>query len=93
MFKRVLIKNGKYEIPRETDKSNRVEAIVNHQFDNVVKECMTRKSVALRKALVENRGDLLKDEFRKTLSSMPQRSSSTGRFTSTSFGYTCKGTD
>ena len=33
VFKRVLIRNGRYEISRETNKSNRVEAIVNHQFD------------------------------------------------------------
>lgn len=38
-----------------------MEAIVNHQFDEVVKQCMTRKSVALRKALAENKHDLIKD--------------------------------
>lgn len=49
--------------------------------------------MALRKATADNRNDILKEEFRKTLSSMPQKSSSMTRLTSTSVGYTCKGTD
>ena len=60
IFKRVLIKNGQYEVPRETNKSNMIQAIVNHKFDNVVKQCMSRKNIALRKALVENRDDLVR---------------------------------
>lgn len=87
-----MIKNGKYEVSRDTNKSNRVEAIVNHKFDEVVKQCMTRKSTVLRKAMNDNRRDLIKDEFRKTISSMPRQSASLTRFTSTSVGYTCKGT-
>ena len=61
VFKRVLIRNGRYEVPRETNTENRVEAIVNHKFDEVVKQCMTRKSTVLKKAMVDNRRDLLKD--------------------------------
>ena len=61
VFKRVLIRNGKYEVPRETRKDNRMKAIVNHQFDEVVKQCVTRKSVALRKALADNRNELIED--------------------------------
>ena len=65
---------------------------MNHQFDSVVQQCMTRKSVVLRKAMADNRKDLIKDEFRKTLSSLPAKSASMTRFASPSVGYTCKGT-
>jgi len=54
---------------------------------------MSRNNIALRKALVDNREDLVKEEFRKTVTSLPQRSTSMTRFGSTSFGLTCKGTE
>lgn len=55
IFKRVMIKSGQVEVKKETDKSNRIEAIVNHKFDEVVKQCLTRKNVGLRKALLDKR--------------------------------------
>lgn len=60
VFKRVLIKNGRYEVPRDTNKANLMQAIVNHKFDEIVKQCMTRKNLALRKAILDNKKDLIK---------------------------------
>lgn len=80
IFKRVLIKNGELEVNKETCKANRIEAIVNHKFDEVVKQCMTRKSVGVRKALMDHREDIVKEEFMRTVSSLPNRSASASRF-------------
>ncbi len=55
---------------------------------------MSRKNFSLKKALIENRNDLLKEEFKKTLTSMPKQSASLTRIgSSTSVGFTCKGTE
>ena len=43
--------------------------------------------------MADNRQDLIKEEFRKTLTSLPSKSFSMTRLGSTSFGYTCKGTE
>jgi hypothetical protein len=47
-----MIQNGLFEKDRSTSKGNMVQAIVNHKFDEVVKQCMTRKSHGLRKAMI-----------------------------------------
>lgn len=70
-----------------------VQAIVNHQFDEVVKQCMTRKNLGLRKALIDHRDDIFKNEFQKTVSSLPNRSTSLKGFTNVNYGFTCKGTE
>ena len=54
---------------------------------------MSRNNIALRKALMDNREDLVKEEFRKTVTSLTQKSTSLNRFGSTSIGLTCKGTE
>jgi hypothetical protein len=51
VFKRVLISNGIYEHDKSTFKSNMVKPIVHHKFDDVIKQCITRKNVTLRKAI------------------------------------------
>ena len=53
-----------------------MKAIVNHKFDEIVKECVGRRNVGLRKAMVDQRDDILKEEFRRTVSSLPQRAAS-----------------
>ena len=74
--KRILIQNGRFSKSRETNKDNRIKAIVNHKFDEVVMECMGRRNVGLRQAMMEQRGDLIKEEFKRTVSSIPQRAAS-----------------
>lgn len=57
---------------------------------------MSRKNIALRKVNLDDRKDLIKEEFKKTLSSLssfPSKSVSMTRLGSTSFGFTCKGTE
>lgn len=50
IYKRVLIKNGAFPIDRKIDKSKSVKALVHHNFDEVVKLCVSRKNQAMRRS-------------------------------------------
>lgn len=51
VFKRVLIKNGRYEQDKTTFKSNIMKPIVHPKFDDIIKQCMSRKNQVIRKAI------------------------------------------
>lgn len=49
VYKRVLIKNGIYPKDKAIDKSNSAKAIIHHNFDEVVKQCVSRKNNAFKR--------------------------------------------
>lgn len=51
VFKRVLIRNGMYDHDKSTFKSNTIKPIVHHKFDDVIKQCIYRKNITMRKAI------------------------------------------
>jgi len=51
VFKRVLIKNGRFEQDKTTFKANIMKPIVHPKFDEIIKQCMSRKNQVIRKAI------------------------------------------
>lgn len=54
---------------------------------------MGRKNQVIRKAIGENRTDLVKDTFQNAIGELKNKSLSISKFSSTGFGTTCKGTE
>ncbi len=86
----MLIKNGRFEQDKTTFKSNIVKPIVHPKFDDIIKQCMSRKNQVIRKAIGEKRTDFVKDTYQNTVESLKNKSLSISKFSNV--GLTCKGT-
>lgn len=49
VYKRVLIKNGLYPKDKKIDHSKNAKALIHHNFDEVVKQCISRKNQSLKR--------------------------------------------
>jgi hypothetical protein len=68
-----------------------IKSIVNHQFDEIVKQTMTRKNLALRKALIEQKEEIFKECYEQSIQNLKSKSVSLTKFTN--FTTMCRGTE
>ena len=54
---------------------------------------MGRKNQVIRKAIGENRTDLVKDTFQNVVGELKNKSLSISKFSNNGYGTTCKGTE
>ncbi len=87
----MLIKNGRFEQDKTTCKANIVKPIVHPKFDDIIKQCMSRKNQVIRKAIGDKRADFVKDTYQNTVESLKNKSLSISKFSNV--GLTCKGTE
>lgn len=91
VFKRVLIKNGRFEQDKTTFKSNIVKPIVHPKFDEIIKQCMSRKNQVIRRAIGQKKNDFVKSSYTNTVEALKNKSLSISKFSNISL--TCKGTE
>lgn len=70
IFKRVLIKNGKFQVQRKLDKTNIAKPIINHRFDDIIKQCMSRKNQIIRKAIYDKNDLVVRETFNQSVKNL-----------------------
>jgi hypothetical protein len=88
-----LIKNGRYYQDSTTYKSNIIQPIVHHKFDDIIKECMSRKNQVVRKALANKKTEIVKDTFLNTVENLKSSNQMQNSNKLNDFSVTCKGTE
>ena len=90
----MLIKNGLYPVDKKIDKSKSVKALVHHNFDEVIKQCVSRKNQALKRSSKEKQDEIVVESFQRTVQSMKNKSiASTSSLRLSRFTTPCKGTE
>jgi hypothetical protein len=72
------------------DKTNIAKPIVNHKFDEIIKQCMSRKNQVIRKAIYDKNDLIVRESFHQSIKNLKDKSVSISKFSQ--FSTACRGT-
>lgn len=83
-----------YPVNKKIDKSKSVKPLVHHNFDEVVRQCISRKNQSIRRTPKDRRDDMIVEDFQKTVQSLKDNlfSNSQESLKFSRFSSQCKGT-
>ena len=87
-----MIKHGLYPIDRQIDKSRQIKPLIHSNFDEVVKQCISRKNNIIKKIDKSKQNEIIVDTFQRTLTQLKSQSVSNPMKFSR-FSTPCRGTE